>query len=360
MNLGLWLCFFLTGTAILLPLMGPFSSQAECRVESASHGRDAFVKHLSKACTEDERLAHAVHAEELLQAIQRGQEVDLVGVVVVGNLFLDQLAVVNVPAPDRLSPLIEEVVTAGGVKTLRIISRALSIRESRIRGTIATKLKEGYLLMQGPVIMTGTICEEMVDLSHTMFGEAVDLSDAVFRREGLFLQTVFNKPARFERVVFGAHTRFHRARVGAPVTFSDARFNGLAEFLEVAFDKETSFAHSNFKLGTGFSGDQFAGTLDFSEALFERDVYFLFTRFAGDASFRGSTFRGQADFSDAEFHGTTDFTGAFFTIDPVFQRTTLSSSPPTRGEFRRDLTLYGIAASLMVFTVLVLWIFKRR
>ena len=359
MSLGFRLCFFLTGTSILFLVMSPFSSQAECRIESATNGRDAFVKHVSKACSEDERLAHAVHAEELLQAIQRGQEIDLVGVVVVGNLLLDQLAVVDVPALGQLSPLIEEAVASGGIKMLRIIPRALSIRDSRIRGTIATNLKEGYLLMQGRVTMTGTICEEMIDLSRTMFDETVNFSDAVFRREGLFLQTVFTKPARFERVVFGAHTRFHRARFDDSVTFADARFNGLAEFLEVAFDKETSFAHSNFKLGTGFSGDQFAATLDFSEALFESDVYFLFTRFAADASFRRSAFRGQADFSDAEFHGMADFTRVSFTIDPVFQRTKLSGSPPTRG-VRRDLTVYAVAASLLVFTVLVLWIFKSR
>ena len=360
MRLVVRVCFFLPGIAVLLLLLGPFSSQAECRVESAPDGRDAFVKHLSKTCTEDERLAHVVHAEKLLEAIQQGQEVDLVGVVIVGNLLLDQLPLVDVPAPGQLSPLIQKVLASRDVNTVRIISHALSIRDSQIRGTIATRLKEGYLLMQGPVTMTGTTYEEIVDLSRTMFTETVNLSEAVFRREGLFLQTVFNKPARFERVAFGTHTRFHRARFGETVTFEGARFNGLAEFLEVTFDKETNFARSNFKVGTGFSGDQFAGTLDFSDALFERDVYFLFARFVSDASFRRSTFRGQADFSDAEFHGAADFTRASFTIDPIFQRTKLSGSPPARGEFQKSLTLYGIAASLLVLTVLVLWIFKSR
>lgn len=360
MNLRVRRCIFLPGIAILFLLMGPFSSHAQCRVDSTPAGREAFMKHVSKDCTDNERLAHAVHAQDILQAIRRGQEVDLLGVVVVGHLALDQLPEVDVPALGDLPPLIQDVLASRGINTVRVISRALSIRDSRVQGTIVTRLREGYLLMQGPVTMTGTICEEMVDLSRTMFTETVNLSDAVFRREAFFLQTVFNRPARFERVAFGAHTRFHRAQFGETVTFERATFNGLAEFLEVAFNKEATFVRSNFKLGTGFSGDQFAARLNFSEARFEADVYFLFTRFAGDVSFRRSSFRGQADFSNAEFHGMADFTRTSFTLDPVFQRTRLSGSPPMRAEFQKSLTLYGIAASLLVFTVLMFWIFKSR
>jgi uncharacterized protein YjbI with pentapeptide repeats len=329
-------------------------------VESVPGGENAFIMHLSKACTDGERLAHAVHAEALLEAIQRGQAIDLVGVVVVGNLFLDQLPFVDAPAPDQLPSLIQELLASRSVTTLRVISRSISIRDSWIQGTIATRLKEGYLLMRGPFTMTGTTCEDMVDLSRTLFSAPVNFSDTVFRREDFFIQTVFNKPAQFERVAFGVHTRFHRARFAETVTFEGTGFNGLAEFLEVAFDKGANFSHSRFKMGTGFSGAQFGGTLDFSGVLFERDVYFLFTRFTGDVTFRGATFHSQADFSDAEFHGASDFSRVSFTADPVFQRTKLSGSPPKRERFQSSQTFYGIAAGLLVFTILFVWIFRSR
>ncbi|MDQ6734527.1 MAG: pentapeptide repeat-containing protein [Nitrospirota bacterium] len=360
MSIWFRLCFFLPSSVILSLLMCPFSARSECMIESVPDGSDAFVMHLSKACTDGERLAHAIHAEALLEAIQRGQEIDLIGVVVVGNLFLDQLPLVDAPTPDQLPPLIQKLLASRGVKTLRVISRSISIRDSRIQGTISTRLKEGYLLLRGPVTMTGTTCEDMVDLSHTLFSETVNLSDAVFRREGLFIQTMFNKPTRFERVAFGVHTRFHRARFIETVTFEKAGFNGLAEFLEVVFDKEANFSYSNFKMGTGFSGARFAGNLDFSDVLFERDVYFLFTRFNGDATFRGATFRGQADFSDAEFHGMSDFSRVSFTADPVFQRTKLPGPLPTRERLQSSQTLYGVAAGLLVCTVLCVWIFRSR
>ena len=360
MGIRVRVCVFLPAIVILSFMMRPFSAWAECMVEATANTRDAFVKHLSKTCTEDERLAYAVRAEELLEAIQQGQTVDLVGVVVVGDVLLDQLPLRSGQSLDQLPALAEELFASRGVKEVRVVSQPVSIRDSRVDGVIATRLKEGYLLIRGPVTMAGTTFAGMVDLSRTIFSEDVNFSDAVFQREGLFLQTVFNRPARFERVAFGMHTRFHRARFGEMVTFEGARFNGLAEFLEVAFSKDANLSRSSFKMGTGFSGAQFTGHVDFSEARFERDVFFLFTRFAGDARFSRTVFRGQAEFSDAEFRGMNDFSDASFTADPVFQRAKLSGSPPTRREAHNFTGLYGIAVSFLVLTVLLLWIRKAH
>ena len=359
--MNVWLRFgvFLPGIVIFSVPASPFLARGECVIEAVTNTPHAFVKHMGKTCTEDERLAHPVRAEDVLQAIQRGQAVDLVGVVVVGDVFLNQLPGRTIPSSDQLPALTEELLASRGIKEVRVISQPVSIRDSRIDGVIATNLKEGYLLIRGPVTMTGTTFADMVDLSRTMFSEEVNVSGAVFQREGLFVQTVFNRPARFEQVVFGVHTRFHRARFGETVTFEGARFNGLAEFLEVAFDKDANLSHSSFKMGTGFSGAQFAGNVDFSDALFAREVFFLFTRFAGDASFRRAAFHGQADFSDAQFHGMDDFFQVSFAVDPVFQRTRLSGAPPTRENLQNLKVLYGLAAGFLVLTFLLIWTFRK-
>jgi uncharacterized protein YjbI with pentapeptide repeats len=359
MSIWLRLCVFLPGVVILSLMMRPFPAHGQCRVEALTHTRDAFMKHLSKTCTDDERHAHAVRADELLLAIQQGQAVDLVGVVIVGDLFLDQLPLRNVPLSAQLPAWTEELLASRGVKNVRIVTQPVSIRDSRVNGVIATKLQDGYLLIRGPVTMTGTTFANMVDLSRTIFSEDVNFSDAVFQREGFFLQTIFKRPVRFERAVFGVHTRFHRARFSETVTFERAQFNGLAEFLEVTFDKDANLSRSSFKMGTGFSGAQFTGHVDFSEALFERDVYFLFAHFAGDSHFSRAAFRGQADFSDAEFRGMNDFSHVSFAVDPVFQRTKLSGSSPTRENTYNLNAMYGIAVSFLVLTLLLIWIRRR-
>ncbi|MBA2251139.1 MAG: hypothetical protein H0W13_00315, partial [Nitrospirales bacterium] len=138
-------------------------------VEAVRNTPEAFVKHLSKTCTEDERLAQAVGGNELLLAIQRGQAVDLVGVVVVGDVLLDQLPLGHVPSSDQLPVMTQELLASRGVKDVRVVSQPVSIRDSRIDGVIATKLKEGYLLIRGPITMAGTTFTDMVDFSRTMF-----------------------------------------------------------------------------------------------------------------------------------------------------------------------------------------------
>jgi uncharacterized protein YjbI with pentapeptide repeats len=360
--MSIWVrpCLILLGIVIFSLMMRPFPARAACVVEAVTNTREAFVKHMSKTCTVEDRLAHAVPAEELLQAIQREQAVDLVGVVVIGDLLLDQLPLREVPPPDQLPGLTKNVLASRGVKEVRVISSSITIRDSRIDGVIATKLKEGYLLARGPLTMTGTAFTGMVDFSRTMFNEEVTFSNAVFHREGLFLQTLFSRPARFDQVVFGVHTRFHRAQFHDTVTFEGARFDGLAEFLEVAFDKDANLSRSAFKMGTGFSGAQFSANVDFAAAVFEREVFFLFTGFTGNANFSRAVFRSQADFSDAEFRAMGNFSDVSFAVNPVFQRTKLSGPLPVRVNIRNLKALYGTAASLLVLAVLLVWILKKR
>jgi uncharacterized protein YjbI with pentapeptide repeats len=359
MRKWLLLCVALPGIVNVLLLVRPLAVWADCVIETASETREALVKHLSNGCTEDERRAHAVQADEVLRAIGQGRAVDLDGVVMVGDVLLDQLPLTPVPTSDQ-NPPIRELLASRRVKDVRVVSQPIAIRDSRIEGTIATRLKEGYVLMRGPLTMTGTTFEGMLDLSHMLFNEPVNLSDAVFRREAYFIHAVFTQPARFERTAFGVHTRFHRARFADKVTFERAGFNGLAEFLEVTFEKESSFVRSHFTMGTGFSGARFNGVADFSDTVFGREAFFLFTHFDGDAHFRGTTFRGQADFSDAEFHGSDNFSSVSFAADPLFQRAKLSGSPPARGALQRSQYFYGMAASFLVFTVLLVWVLRKR
>lgn len=343
---------------ILLVFVPPLGAWADCVMETTSAVRDALVRHLSNTCTEEERLSHGVQAEELFEAILQGRTIDLNGVVIVGDIFLDRLPLFPVPT-SILNPVVRELLSSRSGRDVRVVAGPIAIRDSRIQGTIATRLKDGYVLMQAPLTMTGTTFEGMLDLSHTIFTEPVDLSGAVFRREAFFIHTVLTRSTRFERVSFGVHTRFHQAHFAETVTFEGAAFHGVAEFLEATFAKDANFLRSRFTMGTGFSGARFGGMADFSDTRFERELFFLFTRFDGDARFRASRLQGRADFSDAEFHGNGDFSSASFAIDPLFQRTRLSGAPPTRRAIQHAQYWYGMAASFLIFTLLLVWMMRK-
>jgi uncharacterized protein YjbI with pentapeptide repeats len=332
-----------------------------CRIErSPAQETTVFKRHVAKACSDQDREAEAITAEELLTALKAAKTVDLAGVDVKGDVMLDRLPLVSRktaelepwpgPAlPDRLQE-----------QTVRVIPGALSIRNSVVRGALAVNPKEGVLVLKGPVSMTGTRFERSVDFSRSIFLGPVDLSDAVILHEAFFIGAVFSQAARFEKTAFGVHSRFHRAIFKEPVTFLRAGFNGLAEFLEVTFEKDASFSRTYFKMGTGFSGSRFGGTLDFSEALFEREAFFAFTVFEGDAYFRRATFRADASFSDAEFKGIDDFSKAFFNSEPRFTGTRFSGTHRTPGGLQDPRFFYAVAAAMLVFALLFILALRKR
>ena len=335
-------------------LCSPSSAFAICVVDSSGHNGppDAFTRHLESGCSATDREAYAVKADDLLEALKTGRSLDLSGVMIVGDLSLDQLPLTPVRVSELPSPSIQEAVHIRRLTELRQISGSISIKNSIVRGVIRTGLKEGLLLAKGPVIMSGTTFERAVDFSRTAFLGPVDFSRASLLQQGFFIQALFDQPARFERTAFGLHTRFHRAVFLASSTFLEASFKGLAEFLEVKFEKDADFARTSFKMGTGFSGSHFNGVLDFSDALFEREIYFLFTVFDKDAYFRRATFRGQADFSDAQFRGLYDFSKTFFRVEPVFARTRFSGAPSSMGKGQDFRVVYGLATMVMIGTVI--------
>lgn len=316
--------------------------------------------HLGKDCTEQEREAHAVRASEIMSAFKAGRGVDLIGVAITGDLMLDTLPQLPAHALDIPSSRIQDRIRSHDLTRIRTISGPIAIRDSTVHGMLATNLREGLLLVKGPVTMTGTTFERVVDLSLATFLGPVDFSQTILLQQGFFIQTLFEKPARFEKTAFGIHSRFHKATFADTVTFRRAGFNGLAEFLQVSFEKDASFAQTYFKMGTGFSGSRFGGMLDFSEAVFDREAFFMFTVFEGDAYFRRATFRADADFSDAQFHGVDDFSKVFFYLEPRFTRTKVGAMRRSPGGLQDPRIQYGIAATLLIFTLLFIFFIRKK
>jgi uncharacterized protein YjbI with pentapeptide repeats len=336
----------LGGLAFLCLPLGAAASN--CQVESIASGPGvALTRHLSAGCTEQEREARAVDAVQLMQAFKEGKGIDLSGVVIRGDLSLNMLPV------GRLPPEIEGKKELQG-REVRVISGSVTIVDSVVRGAIRHGSPQGFLVVRGPVTFSGTMFEQLVDLSRAVFIQPVTLSGTRFLRETYFVQGRFLRDLFAEHTSFGPHTRFHRSVFQGAVTFQQSRFNGLAEFLEVVFEKDANLSGAYFKLGTGFSGSRFQGLADFSAASFAGDTFFTFSQFEGDADFRGATFRSTADFSDASFKRRDDFSKASFEQGSQFARVARSMSAQAPQESENQAIPYALILSLLVGGALVI------
>ena len=336
----------LGGLAFLCLPLGAAASN--CQVESIASGPGvALTRHLSAGCTEQEREARAVDAVQLMQAFKEGKGIDLSGVVIRGDLSLNMLPV------GRLPPELEGMKELQG-REVRVISGSVTIVDSVVRGAIRHGSPPGFLLVQGPVTFSGTMFEQLVDLSRAVFIQPVTLSGTRFLRETYFVQGRFRHDLFADHAAFGPHTRFHRSVFQGPVTFQQSRFNGLAEFLEVVFEKDVNLSGAYFKLGTGFSGSRFQGLADFSAASFAGDAFFTFSQFEGDADFRGATFRSTADFSDASFKRRDDFSKASFEQGSQFARAARSMTAQAPQGSESQTIPYALILSLLVGGALVI------
>lgn len=329
-------------------------SASNCLVETSPSGQGAALTlHLGAGCTEQEREARAVDAAQLLQAFKEGKGIDLLGVVVRGDLSLDMLPVGPLP------PELEGIKELRG-REIRVIPGSLTIVDSVVRGAIKHRSAQGLLVVKGPAAFSGTRFEQLVDLSRSVFMQPVTLSGAVFLQESYFVQGRFLRGLVADKTSFGPHSRFHRSLFQGPVTFQQARFNGLAEFLEVVFEKDVNLSRAYFTLGTGFSGSRFQGLASFSEASFDGQAFFTFTQFDGDADFRRARFRSTADFSNALFKSKDDFSKVSFEQGSQFTNATRSATVQAPSEPDNEIIQYAVIFILLLAFGALLIIYRVR
>ena len=324
---------------------------AECTSEGSGKTEAAvFILHLHNACSETEREARAIPAQDLMRALAAGKGIDLAGVVIQGDLVLDELPAQKVAAVRGLSLEDRRVLEGLNDEDVHVIRGPFVIKHSRVKGRIINRLKRGFVLITGPVVLVHTDFVGLVDLSRTVFLGVVDGSNARFEQESYFVQNRFTQGAMFTDGRFGPHARFHRSVFSGPAIFRGADFPGLTEFLEVVFEQDANFSRAAFHMGTGFSGAHCRGKCDFSSTQFDREAFFLFARFDRAVTFASARFNSQADFSDASFKESDDLANATFARPPVMTRTArVVSTVPAgseRGPFSQVVTVAMFAAAL--------------
>lgn len=327
---------------------------AACVAEEGSlEKREAgLVLHLSPTCTQVEREAHIVRGEKIVETLERGHPVDLVGVIVQGDVLFDRLVPQSASRSSMASESLSHSKPARGQEE-RLVRAGLRIRDSVVQGAVRHRSVTGTLRFEGPVDLQGTRFKEGADLSWSVFQEAVELSGAVFEKEAHFVQGQFVGPLACRETRFGPSTRFHRSRFQSSMDCTGALFDGTAEFLEVTSEQSVEFERSRFGSGVGFSGSRFKSRLSFRDAIFSRETFFTFTVFEGETMFTGAQFLGAADFSNAEFKRQDDLARARFDHPPLLAQAKRLAPPQPDGFFQTKNGQYVLMFGLLVTAALL-------
>lgn len=339
--------WYVTLAVVGMIVTEPFEADATCvNEQQASDTEAGLVIHLPATCSPDEREAYTVAGEAVIDAIAKGWRVDLVGVIIRGELNFDRLRSKAAESSNESE------------NERRFVLTALRIRDSDVQGALRHRSLEGVLRFQGPVDFQGSRFREGVDLSRSVFQGKVDLSGATFEKEAYFVGGRFTEEAVCRETKFGPSTRFHRSVFQGRLDCTGALFNGMAEFLEVTFEQPATFERSRFGQGTGFSGSHFKSRVDFGEAIFSRETFFGFTIFENEALFARAQFLGTADFSSAEFRQQDDLAKARFDQPPLLTQTKRLASAQSDSfhetrEGRYALTLVFFVAAVLLIAYLI-------
>ncbi len=345
---------------VVIWVVGSGMSSGVCRVEEGTDPR-VMMRELKGTCSEEDRQALAVSADDVLAALQKGRGVALKGAVLTGDLPLDRLSLQPFEPGLVKHPDIVERIQAERVSEVRVIHGPFMLEDVEVQGILATHLvKPGYIVVRGPVSLRGSTVRRSMDLSRMVILEQADFSGMHVGHEGFFIRAVFAQDADFTRTAFGTHSRFHQALFMGKAVFTGARFEGLAELLEVSFAEDAEFGRTRFLQGTGFSGSRFRKTLDLSGSRFEREVYFRFAEFQGKTDFHRALFRNTVDFTDARFQGDADFREAVFERPGLISGIDLPESGGKGGPTGRDRDFFLLLAILAVLWLLLLAVWKRK
>jgi uncharacterized protein YjbI with pentapeptide repeats len=347
---------------LLSILLGAWSVRAEaCQLlPPPPEIKKVYWVHVEGPCLPEERKALAVKGAEILQALENGKSIDFDGVLVVDAVMLDLLPLHEISQHAGIPPVVRDRLQQRHIESVHMIPGSLSIRHSKVEKVLATNLLKNALLVLGAVDLTGTVFEQSVDFSKTVFVKPLTLDQVRVDFEAFFIDAEFHQPVDFSDVTFGTHSRFHSAVFHGPVTFADATFTGVAEFLEVEFHQGANIARAVFSAGAGFSGSVFNGLADFSNVTFEHEIYFRFTKFTEAVSFQGAQFHSVVDFTNARFDGEQDFSGAVFQSPPEFTGSNISLEKISTEGWRRHFAPVGIFAGLVVIVVFYFWSFKGK
>lgn len=335
---------------------------APCRIEQPSQANSPMmVRILVGDCSAEDRKSLAISAQDVFVALQLSQGVELNGVRLTGDLMLDELPLEPIPSLEQLPQIVKERFDREALEEVRVVRGPLILHNVEVEGILATNLlNSGYVIVQGPVSITGSTFQRSVDFSRTIFLDPANFSENSISVEGFFIQSMFLNGANFSETIFGTHTRFHKAVFAGEAKFSDVVFNGVSEFLEIGFLEAVDFSHSSFLQGTGFSGSEFHEVPNFSESTFDREAYFRFSQFKKGANFRGSVFRKTADFTEATFGGESDFSKSVFEESPQFTDEGLAEQFRSGNGFQGTQSLAGLFVLMGLFLVFFYFLFRKK
>jgi uncharacterized protein YjbI with pentapeptide repeats len=228
---------------------------------------------------------HTIYAEEIIQMINVGEDVNLYDFHIFGDIDLRTLDIIGNGTKDTIDSRINIInsVIYGSIYFANIcFKEPIEIKETKIWGS--------------------------VDFTYAKLMRNSCFDDTIFYNNSSFIKTIFEDTASFVGTKFFAVTSFDGAIFNQNVSFESAEFKHNGVFNSAKFENEAAFNEATFYEVASFREGIFKGSARFIGTIFILDAFFNKSKFIRDVSFRKSKFFRCIDFSEAKILREANFT----------------------------------------------------
>jgi hypothetical protein len=254
-----------------------------------------------------------VQASEILKQIENGEDVNLTGCHIIGELNLSEIELETVP-----NPKYSELLESGDLDEEDLES-------------VVNVVNKDLMVVESNITIYNSIFDNDLDLSNTLFKKSLYFVEVDFSSSANFISTFFGDDVNFEWASFGNDANFEWASFGDGAGFWDASFGDNANFwgtsfgydagfLEASFGDEANFGWASFGDGAYFGGTSFGDGAYFGWASFDDNAGFWGANFGDDVGFWNASFGDDVGFSDSNFGDGAHFRGASFGDGANFER----------------------------------------
>jgi hypothetical protein len=297
--------------------------------------------------SDQKKEANPIDAEEIVEAIKDGKEVEIINAVIEGSFILRSLNVeseVSIQRTKIKGPLDWSYATFK-----RVLNFENSIFETDATFKAVTVEKDMFLdnvtfggfaafsdiTVLGIFYSRSANYKKQSIFTEGNFKKRIELNKSKFEGEANFVSARIGSVAVFTGAEFKERAIFNGAQIGEGAFFNPATFEGEANFVSARIGSSAVFTGAEFKEQAIFNGAQIGEGAFFNPATFEGEANFVSARIGSSAVFTGSEFKEQASFSCAQIDGPAFFDLATFEGEANFVSARIGSSAEFTGaEFK--------------------------
>jgi len=287
---------------------GTLSQHAENEYKMKKEETSKSLKYiLPDNCSETEKEANPIAAEEIVEAIKCGNNIEIINRVIEGPFILKHINVEGKITIQKTNIKCQVDWSYATFKQVLNLENSTFKKDATFTG----------IIVENDIVQDNVTFEGKATFSNITVNGVFHSRDSTFIKEAIFVESIFKKRVEFSKSIFEGDVDFGITLIGSDALFNNAKFKQMANFHSVRIKMKAGFNSTIFKDKAIFNQAQIEGSAFFDTAIFEDEADFGSARIGGAAVFNGAKFKKLVNFNCAKINGAVFFNKALFRWDKI-------------------------------------------